>query len=135
MLLAIIFSISISGLQQPPDTGTCGLFQAILRDSISSKVFKLNKHPELSIRFLDSNGQLDSSCTIDPAFGKRVEIIRKPRYDFLTRPLDIMIEKVEVKGKQYKVHYNQPSTGAVGYIILRKSNAGFKVTKVIYTQY
>lgn len=135
MILALIVSISMTSLNCTPDTGTCGLLRAILEDSVSTRVFKLNRHPELSIRFLDSNGQIDSCCTLKPVFGKKVEIIRKPAHDFPMRTLDIMVQRVEGNGKKYKVHYFQPSTGAVGYILLRKGKTAFKVTKVIYTQY
>ena len=106
----------------PPDSGTCGLLRAILEDSVSTRVFKLNRHPELSIRFLDSNGQLDSNCTLEPIFGKNVEIIHKPADDSPMRTLDIMIQRVESNGKEYKVHYFQPSTGAVGYIYEKMEN-------------
>ena len=135
MLLSFLFSIVVAGLPQPKDTGTCALLKAILKDSVSSRVFKLNRHPELSIRFLDMQGQLNSNCTFDPVFGKKVEVVFKPAHYFRSRPLDIMIQKVERDKERYKVHYFQPSTGAVGYILLKRKETGFKVVKVIHTQY
>ena len=135
MILAIMFSISMSGPQHPPVNETCGLLKAILKDRLSIRVFQLNSHPELSVRFLDRNGVLDSTCTFEPIFGKKVEIVHKPAGEFPIRTLDIMIPSLDVNGTGYKVNYYQPSTGAVGYIVLTKKNTGFKITKVIHTQY
>jgi hypothetical protein len=126
ILLALsIILLKTSNAQEPAG---CLILKTILKDDLSRRTFKLDRHKDLPITFIDKKGII-GECVTGKIFERDVNIIYDSSYKRPPHSWNIIIYGLEKRHNRFKMTMEQTATGATGYIEFRRSRDKMVVTK------
>jgi hypothetical protein len=108
----------------------CGALISLLRDQEVKKAFHLDLHPEVAIILVDTKNKF-CTCDLPEVYGRKVSVTCNLDEENRINHSNIVIKGFVKKRKYYELEVSHKVMQAYGFVRFTKSNAGYKVSKVM----
>jgi len=106
----------------------CKVLNKVLNDSVVRRKLYLNGINKTTVVIVDEKNYFNG-CVIDSSFKKSVVFIRKSIVDEKKSDIDLGVTGISCKNGIYKIEIYQKYSQASGYLLLKRRNGVYIITK------